>query len=280
MRIGYNLHGMNTPVAHSDDLKSAMARLAGIVDIAEDAIVSINSAQQITMFNHGAEKIFGYTAAEIIGQPLDTLLPARFHHVHHRHIHHFAAQPDATRMMSERREIWGRRKNGDEFPAEASISKYVVGDDISFSVILRDVTERRRQAQALERQVQQRTAHLNALLQFSSDLLTTRSADDVLHQVLQHALARCPMLSAARSIWWKGRTNDWHCGLARASIRCHQLRFLPAMAGSGGRSRRAKLWLPGRAANGNGCWRPRPPARGATVKQPIARRQWAWRWCR
>ena len=183
---------MNTPVTHTDDLQSAAARLAGIVNIAEDAIISINSAQQITMFNHGAEKIFGYTASEIIGQPLDVLLPPRFHHVHYQHIRNFAAQSEATRMMSERREIWGRRKNGEEFPAEASISKYAVGDETSFSVILRDVTDQRRQAQELEQQVQQRTAHLNALLQFSSDLLTTRSADDVLHQALEQALALVP----------------------------------------------------------------------------------------
>ena len=192
MVIGYNKGVMDTQVAHIDEHASAAARLADIVSIAEDAILSINAAQQITMFNQGAEKIFGYTAAEIIGQPLDTLLPVRFHHVHHQHLAHFAAQPEATRMMSERREIWGRRKNGEEFPAEASISKYAVGDEISFSVILRDVTDRRRAAQVLEHQVAHRTAHLNALLQFSNDLLTTRSTDDMVQQALQHALALVP----------------------------------------------------------------------------------------
>ncbi len=190
--IGYNTGAMDTQLAQIGEQESAAARLAGIVSIAEDAIVSINSAQQITMFNHGAEHIFGYTAAEIIGQPIDTLLPARFHPVHGQHIRNFAAGPEATRMMSERREIWGRRKNGEEFPAEASISKYVVGGEISFSVILRDITERHRTAQELERQVEQRTAHLNALLQFSSELLTTHSTDDVLERALQHALALVP----------------------------------------------------------------------------------------
>jgi two-component system NtrC family sensor kinase len=89
-------------------------------------------------------------------------------------------------------EIWGRRKNGAEFSAEASISKLRVGEETMFTVILRDITERKRAAEALEWQVQQRTAHLNALLQFSNDLLLTRSTDEVLRRALRHALALAP----------------------------------------------------------------------------------------
>lgn len=180
---------MTTEIVHTNEQDSAAARLAGIVSIAQDAIISINGAQQITMFNQGAERIFGYAAAEVIRQPLDILLPARFHRVHHRHVDNFAAGPEATRMMSERRDIWGQRKNGEEFPAEASISKYAVGDEMNFAVILRDITPRRAAAHALEQQVEQRTAHLNTLLQFSNELLLTRSTDDVLARALQHALA-------------------------------------------------------------------------------------------
>jgi two-component system NtrC family sensor kinase len=175
-----------------DEIRASQAHLAGVVSIAEDAIISVDGAQRITMFNQGAEKIFGYTASEVLHQPLETLLPARFHAIHRQHVANFGAAPYAARMMGERREIWGRRKNGAEFPAEASISKLTVGKDSIFTVILRDITERKRAAEELERQVHERTAHLNALLQFSNELLLTRSPDEVLERLLRHALALVP----------------------------------------------------------------------------------------
>lgn len=173
-------------------LRASQARLAGVVELAEDAIISVDATQRITMFNQGAEKIFGYAALEMLGQPLDRLLPARFQHLHRGHVAGFAHAPETTRMMGERREVWGRRKSGEEFPADASISKLILDDAPIFTVILRDITERKRAADELERQVQHRTAHLNALLQFSNDLLLQQSADEVLRRALDHALALVP----------------------------------------------------------------------------------------
>lgn len=173
-------------------LRASQARLAGVVELAEDAIISVDATQRITMFNQGAEKIFGYAALEMLGQPLDKLLPARFQHLHRGHVAGFAHAPETTRMMGERREVWGRRKSGEEFPADASISKLILDDAPIFTVILRDITERKRAADELERQVQHRTAHLNALLQFSNDLLLQQSADEVLRRALDHALALVP----------------------------------------------------------------------------------------
>src|SRR5262245_13669672 len=71
-------------------LHVSQARLAGILDIADDAIISIDKQQCITLFNQGAERIFGYSAPEILGQPLDLLIPARFHAVHQGHVTEFA----------------------------------------------------------------------------------------------------------------------------------------------------------------------------------------------
>lgn len=125
------------------DLQVSQAQFAGILNIAEDAIISINTQQQITMFNQGAEKIFGFSAAEIIGQPLDLLLPARFIGAHRHHVSEFKGSPVQARRMGERREIYGRRKDGSEFPAEASISKLNIGQETVFTVFLQDITERK-----------------------------------------------------------------------------------------------------------------------------------------
>jgi len=117
--------------------------LARILDLAEDAVLSTNEEQQIVLFNQGAERIFGYTAQEVYGRALDMLLPERFVQIHRQHIMNFAESPISARRMGERREIFGRRKDGTEFPAEASISKVEVDGRWLFTVILRDITERK-----------------------------------------------------------------------------------------------------------------------------------------
>ncbi|MDZ8104486.1 MAG: response regulator [Nostoc sp. DedQUE12a] len=126
-----------------EELHFSQARFARILDIADDAIISINGFQCITLFNQGAEKIFGYSAQEVIGQKLDLLLPQRFCNVHRQHVVDFGKSPNLARRMGERREIYGRRKDGTEFPAEASISKIDLNKEIFYTVILRDITERK-----------------------------------------------------------------------------------------------------------------------------------------
>ena len=123
-------------------LHASQSRLAGILDIADDAIISLDQNQSITLFNQGAEKIFGYSAAEILGQSLDLLLPSRFGEIHRQHIGEFANSPDVARGMGQHREIVGRRKDGREFAAEASISKLELEGETIFTVILRDISDR------------------------------------------------------------------------------------------------------------------------------------------
>jgi PAS domain S-box-containing protein len=120
------------------------AKFGGIINISSDAIISIDENHTITLFNRGAEAIFGYTADEALGQRLDMLLPERFRAAHGRHLATFGASRTAARRMGERQEISGLRKDGTEFPAEASISKLELFGSRIFTVVLRDITERKR----------------------------------------------------------------------------------------------------------------------------------------
>lgn len=124
--------------------RASEARFHNMLMIAADAVITIDEDQRITVFNQGAEKIFGYSAEEVLGQLLDLLLPSRFGAAHHRHVQAFARAPENARRMKVRGEIYGRRKNGEEFPAEANISKLTENGKTTFTVILRDVTERKR----------------------------------------------------------------------------------------------------------------------------------------
>ncbi|MCY1022363.1 PAS domain S-box protein [Pyxidicoccus sp. MSG2] len=130
-------------------LRLSEARLTGIISNAVDAIITIDEAQRITLFNEGAEHIFGYSASEALGQPLDQLIPERYQALHRQHVKQFAAGTHASRQMSERRPIIGRRKNGEEFPAEASISKVDVAGNHVFTVMLRDISARRHAEEVL-----------------------------------------------------------------------------------------------------------------------------------
>jgi PAS domain S-box-containing protein len=139
-------------------LRVAEARIAGIVGISDDAIISIDSSQRITLFNRGAERIFGYLADEVLGRPLDLLLPERFSQAHRSHVRSFGSSPDMLRPMRERGEIFGRRKDGSEFPAEASISKFEVAGEPILNVRMRDITERKRAQEQLQTRARQQAA--------------------------------------------------------------------------------------------------------------------------
>jgi PAS domain S-box-containing protein len=120
------------------------------------SIISVDGDQRITIFNEGAENIFGYSRNEAIGRDLEILIPTRFRASHRQHFSRFAASSDTARKMGERMQIFGLRKNGEEFPAEASISKMVVGQVALFSVVLRDITDRKNTEEALRQALSER----------------------------------------------------------------------------------------------------------------------------
>lgn len=144
---------------------------AGIVAIAIDAIITIDESQHIVLFNKGAEQIFGWEVADIVGKPLHVLLPPRHHGAHTAHVQRFGDGPSVARHMGERQEIRGVRRDGTEFPAEASISKLDVGGRRLFTVVLRDVSERHRR-QEDEHFLATAGATLSASLDYESTLIS------------------------------------------------------------------------------------------------------------
>lgn len=128
---------MTTPPLDDAVLRQTLA-------IAVDPIICTDATQRVIFFNSGAETIFGYAASEIIGQPMERLLPNRFRAAHAGHLKTFGASQDSARRMGERRQISGVRKDGTEFPAEASIAHIATAQGVVFSVVLRDITDRRR----------------------------------------------------------------------------------------------------------------------------------------
>jgi PAS domain S-box-containing protein len=132
-----------------DALRTSTSRLAGIIELSADAIVSVDRDQRVILFNQGAEAVFGYTAAEMLDQPLTALMPERFRERHSQHVRHFVEGTEQSRRMGDHGEIVGLRKNGDEFPAEASISKQTVDGELVFTVVLRDIGARREAEKAL-----------------------------------------------------------------------------------------------------------------------------------
>ncbi len=121
-------------------LRISEARFAGIISLAADAIISVDEEGRITLFNRGAEQIFGYSPQEVLGQPLEMLLPERFRSGHPGHLHTFGGAALASRRMGERQPIFGLRKNGEEFPAEAGISRLEVEGKTVLTAIMRDVS--------------------------------------------------------------------------------------------------------------------------------------------
>jgi len=139
---GADLSALRNLQAQEEALRASEARFSGIVAMASDAIISIDGDHRIVLFNRGAELIFGYTAEEILGEHLDRLLPARSRDAHRRHVEAFGSAQVPARRMAERQSIQGVRKNGEEFPAEASILKLATGDERRFTVMLRDASDR------------------------------------------------------------------------------------------------------------------------------------------
>lgn len=129
------------------------AGLAGILNSAMDAIITVDADQRVVIFNAAAEAMFGCPLAEALGAPLASFIPDRFRATHAAHVRRFGETGAASRRMGAQRMVTGLRRNGEEFPIDASIS-HIDGTGAEgkrYTVILRDVSERVRAEEALRR---------------------------------------------------------------------------------------------------------------------------------
>jgi PAS domain S-box-containing protein len=134
-----------------EDLLASEDRLAKIISSAMDAIITLDQDQRIVGFNAAAEKVFGCPKSEALGHPIDRFIPERLRDIHRQHVRNFGATQVTTRSMYSPGTLQGLRANGDEFPLEASISQVTAGGQKLYTVILRDITVRKRTEAALIR---------------------------------------------------------------------------------------------------------------------------------
>jgi len=125
----------------------ALAR--GILESAMDAIITVDEAHRVVLFNAAAEQVFGVPQSEALGSPLDRFIPERYRAAHGQHMRQFGATGTSSRRMGHQRIVAGLRANGEEFPIDASISQITERGKHFYTVILRDVTQRVRAERAL-----------------------------------------------------------------------------------------------------------------------------------
>lgn len=145
------------------EMQKSEAKFRAIAQTASDAIVSADSSGNIMLWNRGAQQIFGYREDEVLGKPLTLLMPQRFKEDHIRGFSGVAAGGQ-THLIGKTVEVAGIRKSGEEIPIELSLAKWEIGEELYFSALIRDISERKlAEAELLWSKQQQET--INALLQ-------------------------------------------------------------------------------------------------------------------
>ena len=141
----------NRVIRRTDQLRRSEDRARTFMNTARDAVVVIDSDSCIVEFNRAAEAMFGYRAEEVAGRRLDVLMPPAVASVHRRHVQTANASAEA-RSMNRGREVTGRHKDGHEFPIDVTVGSAGEGGQSFHVGIIRDISERKRLEQELQRQ--------------------------------------------------------------------------------------------------------------------------------
>jgi PAS domain S-box-containing protein len=184
------------PATTSADSRLNDARMMAIIRSSMEAIITVDEAQQVVIFNPAAEFVFGLTAADAIGSPLSRFIPERLRAAHAQHVNRFGETGVTERQMGhQQRVLYGLRANGEEFPIEASISQIRDPSGKLYTVMLRDITERLRAENALKRS-REELRELSANLQNVREAEKTRIARE-LHDDLGQQLTALKLDLAA-----------------------------------------------------------------------------------
>jgi PAS domain S-box-containing protein len=173
----------------------AVVDLREVLDLAAAAILVLSDDQRLIYFNEAAARLFGYKPDEVLGRPLDVLIPGRFIQSHQAHVRHFAAGPEHSRYMADRQPLVGRHKDGHEIPLEISISRQSRAGVTTLAAVVHDLTERRQALQLLEQRVEERTRELERRRQVAEGLHevlvilnSNRPLTDILAYILDRAI--------------------------------------------------------------------------------------------
>src|SRR6266568_3462536 len=145
------LHDVTERKQVEEALRESQAQLTGIIQSAMDTIVTVDDQQRIVLFNAAAEKMFRCSASDAVGQSIERFIPQRFRSQHAGHIRRFGETGVTSRGMGTLGALWAARADGEEFQIEASISQIETRGKKLFTVIMRDISERKQAEEALAR---------------------------------------------------------------------------------------------------------------------------------
>ncbi len=219
------LHDMTQAEARQRAERRGHRIAARTLAISADAVITADADQNVMSFNDSAARLFGYRAAEVLGKPLEKLIPPRFHDAHRRHISQFADESAASRLMGERAHVLGLTKNGEEIPIEVSITKVSDEHGPVFSAHVRDLRPRfaaeaaREESEARFRDVFAHSADALALLDLEGRVLEMNPAAMALlsessFDVAGRHLAELP--------WWSNDPAATRANLEGAVEQCQQ----------------------------------------------------------
>lgn len=180
--------------------RQAAERFRAVIDNAHDAIIAINGQGKIEMFNHAAERIFGFQAHEVVGRNVNMLMPEPYHGEHDGYIRNYIATGTA-KIIGTGREVEAQHKNGTVFPIDLSIGEMRSGNNRGFIGVIRDITERHQS----ERRVRELTAELVHISRLSA---MGQLSSSLAHELNQPLTAIMNYAEVARQIAEMGGDNS------------------------------------------------------------------------
>jgi PAS domain S-box-containing protein len=147
------LHDLSARVRLEEQLRSSESRWRSIIGSAVDAIIVIDQFGRIEAFNPAAERLFGYSEGDVLGQNVNLLMPSPYHEEHDRYLARYLAT-GAAKIIGIGREVTGRRKDGTTFPVHLSVGEFTLGGERRFTGILHDLSMRVQ----MEEQLRERAA--------------------------------------------------------------------------------------------------------------------------